>query len=97
MRRNKTVPCQECRNRHVKCDGQKPKCQRCEKNGSSCLWQGSPSGFRHGSSASSRYDFADDQPWLPIGQCVLIPLCQQIPEMLHHSRISGSGIADYSC
>lgn len=27
-----------------------------------------PSGFRHGSSASARYDFADDQPWLPIGR-----------------------------
>ncbi|KAJ5929351.1 hypothetical protein N7454_007199 [Penicillium verhagenii] len=48
-------------------DEQKPKCQRCERTGSSCVWQAISSEFRHGSSASALYDFADDQPWLPAG------------------------------
>lgn len=89
-------------------DGQKPKCQRCEKTGSSCLWQDSPSGFRHGSSASARYNFADDQPWLPIGQgTITTPTClhaKRLPEELASctyyvsasASASVSGIADYS-
>lgn len=55
-------------------DGQKPSCKRCEKTGLSCIWQDLSSGFRHGSSASARYSFADDQPWLPIGQGTIIPV-----------------------
>ncbi|KAJ5520479.1 hypothetical protein N7463_000932 [Penicillium fimorum] len=62
----KTIPCEGCRSRHVKCDEKKPICTRCKRSGSSCVWQTVPSGFRHGSSARYDADFADDQVWVPI-------------------------------
>lgn len=54
--------------RYVTGDGTKPVCRRCERSGSSCVWQSMPSGFRHGSSARYDADFADDQVWVPIAQ-----------------------------
>ncbi|KAJ5105076.1 hypothetical protein NUU61_002423 [Penicillium alfredii] len=57
----------EANQRNATGDGNKPQCHRCERSGSSCVWQAVPSGFRHGSSARYDADFADDQPWVPVG------------------------------
>ncbi|QKX62809.1 uncharacterized protein TRUGW13939_09974 [Talaromyces rugulosus] len=59
---------QECRSRHLKCDGRKPVCRRCEQSQASCVWGLPKIRFRHGSSAKYDADFAADQTWLNSAQ-----------------------------
>ncbi|KAK5164328.1 uncharacterized protein LTR77_010023 [Saxophila tyrrhenica] len=46
LQRNLTAACQTCRNRHVRCDGRKPICQRCADEGCECLYTVSRRGKR---------------------------------------------------
>ncbi|KAI9935097.1 hypothetical protein MW887_000718 [Aspergillus wentii] len=57
-------PCTNCRERHVRCDRQGPKCQRCQNKGLDCLPVQRKSVFRHGSAANFEAQFSDDQPWV---------------------------------
>ncbi|RVX70097.1 hypothetical protein B0A52_06269 [Exophiala mesophila] len=41
------LACIPCRKSHVKCDGQKPLCSRCQSRQSSCFWVDSNRGYRH--------------------------------------------------
>ncbi|KIV89286.1 hypothetical protein PV10_08864 [Exophiala mesophila] len=41
------LACIPCRKSHVKCDGQKPLCSRCQSRKSSCFWVDSNRGYRH--------------------------------------------------
>ena len=40
------LACLACREKHLKCDGQKPRCQRCSQAGSDCRWTPSRRGYR---------------------------------------------------
>ena len=40
------LACLACREKHLKCDGQKPRCQRCHASGAECRWTPSRRGYR---------------------------------------------------
>ncbi|KAF2235844.1 hypothetical protein EV356DRAFT_98463 [Viridothelium virens] len=64
-----SITSQECRNRHLKCDGSKPTCQRCKRAGATCVWGVLQIRFRHGSSARHDTDFPLDQTWIKSPTC----------------------------
>ncbi|KAK4944891.1 hypothetical protein LTR10_015810 [Elasticomyces elasticus] len=74
-------PCQECRDRHLKCDDNYPKCKQCERLGGRCRRGKGKLKFRHGSSA--RYDatFAKDQTWLDQTKNAKFQFVDQGPEL----------------
>ncbi|KAK4506883.1 hypothetical protein PRZ48_000616 [Zasmidium cellare] len=66
--------CQNCRQRHLKCDERRPACARCEKSGIECV-RGYNIRFRHGANpsvanlkdsglAKTEYDFSKKQTWM---------------------------------
>ncbi|KAL2432635.1 hypothetical protein ABEF95_014193 [Exophiala dermatitidis] len=74
-------PCQECRERHLKCDDTFPRCKQCERLGGKCRRAKGKIKFRHGSSA--RYDatFSKDQPWLEQTKNAKFQFVDQGPEL----------------
>ncbi|KIX07884.1 uncharacterized protein Z518_02538 [Rhinocladiella mackenziei CBS 650.93] len=74
-------PCQECRERHLKCDDNHPKCKQCERLGEKCRRGKGKLKFRHGSSA--RYDatFSKDQTWLEQTKNAKFQFVDQGPEL----------------
>ncbi|KAH8690308.1 hypothetical protein BGW36DRAFT_390575 [Talaromyces proteolyticus] len=96
--------------RHLKCDGNKPICERCERTGVSCIWGQTRIRFRHGSSARYDADFADDQPWLKsdghvnykyvdetadIASCYTVDSIQEPPTWSAVRNRSVSSVSDY--
>ncbi|KAK2929895.1 Zn2-C6 fungal-type DNA-binding domain [Fusarium oxysporum f. sp. vasinfectum] len=67
-------PCMVCKQRHLKCDNDKPSCANCRKSDIECV-RGFSVRFRHGLNPSIRsgkaveaknrdYNFSQDQPWV---------------------------------
>uniref|UniRef100_A0A8H7NCB4 Zn(2)-C6 fungal-type domain-containing protein n=1 Tax=Bionectria ochroleuca TaxID=29856 RepID=A0A8H7NCB4_BIOOC len=54
------IPCLQCKEKHVKCDDQQPKCGRCESKGLTCERPSKKTVFHHDSSAN----FSKDQKWV---------------------------------
>ncbi|KAM4065862.1 fungal zn(2)-Cys(6) binuclear cluster domain-containing protein [Hirsutella rhossiliensis] len=53
-------PCLQCKEKHVKCDEEQPKCRRCQSKQLPCSRPTRRTVFKHGSVAS----FAKDQKWV---------------------------------
>ncbi|KAJ4159214.1 uncharacterized protein LMH87_008122 [Akanthomyces muscarius] len=53
-------PCVQCKEKHVKCDEEKPKCKRCQQKDLPCSRPTKKTIFRHG--ATARFD--KDQKWV---------------------------------
>ncbi|KAL6803629.1 hypothetical protein J3E68DRAFT_391076 [Trichoderma sp. SZMC 28012] len=53
-------PCVQCKEKHVKCDEERPKCRRCQLKLLPCTRPTKKTVFRHGSAAS----FSKEQKWV---------------------------------
>ncbi|PHH89504.1 hypothetical protein CDD83_5947 [Cordyceps sp. RAO-2017] len=53
-------PCLQCKEKHVKCDEERPKCRRCQSKHLPCSRPARKTVFKHGSVAS----FSKDQKWV---------------------------------
>ncbi|KAH0494764.1 hypothetical protein TgHK011_008353 [Trichoderma gracile] len=53
-------PCVQCKEKHVKCDEERPKCRRCQSKLLPCTRPSKKTVFRHGSAAS----FSKEQKWV---------------------------------
>ncbi|KAL4957608.1 hypothetical protein BDW69DRAFT_180393 [Aspergillus filifer] len=57
-------PCSNCRQRHIKCDKQRPKCSRCQSRNLDCVPVERKGVFRRGSKDVPADSFAADQTWV---------------------------------
>lgn len=73
-------PCQECRERHLKCDDN-PKCKQCERLGGTCRRGKGRLRFRYGSSARYDANFSKDQTWLEQTKNAKFQFVDQGPEL----------------
>ncbi|KAL1981843.1 hypothetical protein VTN96DRAFT_2088 [Rasamsonia emersonii] len=64
--RSDIVPCNNCRDKHLKCDYDLEQCQRCRRSNQQCVRgrNNTKIRFRHGSHARYGLTFAKDQHWL---------------------------------
>ncbi|KAH0837510.1 putative arca-like protein [Fonsecaea pedrosoi] len=74
-------PCQECRDRHLKCDDNYPKCKQCERLGERCRRGKGKLKFRVGSSARYDASFSKDQTWLEQTKNAKFQFVDQGPEL----------------
>ncbi|OQV05965.1 Fungal Zn2-Cys6 binuclear cluster domain-containing protein [Cladophialophora immunda] len=74
-------PCQECRDRHLKCDNNFPKCKQCERSGERCRRGNGKLKFRVGSSARYDASFSKDQTWLEQTKNAKFQFIDQGPEL----------------
>ncbi|KIW70095.1 hypothetical protein PV04_02401 [Phialophora macrospora] len=74
-------PCQECRDRHLKCDDSYPKCKQCERLGEKCRRGKGKLKFRVGSSAKYDAAFSKDQTWLEQTKNAKFQFVDQGPEL----------------
>ncbi|KAL4880531.1 hypothetical protein BJY04DRAFT_219002 [Aspergillus karnatakaensis] len=58
------LPCTNCRQKHLKCDSQRPKCGRCEKGKLDCVPVERKTVFRQGTKEKRDESFAGDQVWV---------------------------------
>ncbi|ODM22537.1 hypothetical protein SI65_00125 [Aspergillus cristatus] len=58
------APCLNCREKHLKCDKQKPTCKRCKTKGLQCIHAPRKINFRHWSTDNFETRFSGDQTWV---------------------------------
>ncbi|KAH7271285.1 hypothetical protein NW759_001328 [Fusarium solani] len=92
-------PCTVCKQRHLKCDNDKPSCANCRKSDSECI-RGYSVRFRHGLNPSIRsgktleaakreYNFSQDQPWVKTNRA--LSFVDETPDIINiHDSSTGN-------
>ncbi|KAL0932700.1 MFS monosaccharide transporter [Colletotrichum truncatum] len=63
QRQERIVPCEKCREKHIKCDGETP-CSSCKKAEDRCVRVDKRFRFKRMVASKKKYSFNADQPWL---------------------------------
>ncbi|KAF7552455.1 hypothetical protein G7Z17_g4317 [Cylindrodendrum hubeiense] len=95
-------PCMICKQRHLKCDSNRPACSNCRKSDSECV-RGYSVRFRHGLNPSIRsgkaletakrdFQFSQDQPWVKTNRT--LSFVDETPDVIN-IHDSGTGTSNF--